>query len=463
MAGYMFSREPNTVALVETKYRKIATQIPAPGTKEIIARLEKTESRSMQGQFPIIWDKAEDFNVYDIAGNKWIDFTSTIFVANIGHGNKRVSVAIKEMLDKPLVSTYAYMSEVRAKYLEKLIEFAGPPFGKAFLLSAGTEATEATLKLIRMYGQKIGKKKPGIVTLNGNWHGRTMGAQMMSSNAEQKAWIGYDDPNIHHIDFPYPWLVHEEQGEEFFNKQLESLKQRGLNLETDIAGFMLETFQGWGALFYPKSFVKSIREFTQKNSILLAFDEMQAGFARTGKKFGFEHYEVTPDLFACGKGMGGGVSLSGVIGRSEIMDLPEVGNMSSTHSANPLACAAGLAVLEEIELRNIVADTARKGVILERFLANLKNKFPDMINNCYGKGLIASILFKNFKDLSKSELASRVSEKCMQKGLLVVHTGRESIKLGPPLTINDEALLEGLGVIFETVNYVYLSALRKSD
>jgi 4-aminobutyrate aminotransferase-like enzyme len=454
MAGYMFSREPKTVALVETKYRKIATQIPAPGTKEIIARLEKTESRSMQGQFPIIWDKAEDFSVYDIAGNKWIDFTSTIFVANVGHGNKRVSAAIKEVLDKPLVSTYAYMSEVRAKYLEKLIEFAGPPFGKAFLLSAGTEATEATLKLIRMHGQKIGKKRPGIVTLNGNWHGRTMGAQMMSSNAEQKSWIGYEDPNIHHIDFPYPWLVSEEQGEEFFNKQLDSLKQRGLNLETDIAGFMLETFQGWGALFYPKSFVKAMRKFTEKNSILLAFDEMQAGFARTGKKFGFEHYEVSPDLFACGKGMGGGVSLSGVIGRSEIMDLPEVGNMSSTHSANPLVCAAGLAVLEEIESKNIVSETARKGEILKTSLKKLKSKYPEVINDNYGEGLIASVIFNDFNKLSKSELASQISEKCMQKGLLVVHTGRESIKLGPPLTIDDGALSEAMSVFEEAIHEV---------
>jgi 4-aminobutyrate aminotransferase-like enzyme len=343
------------------------------------------------------------------------------------------------------------MSEVRAKYLEKLIEFAGPPFGKAFLLSAGTEATEATLKLIRMHGQKIGKKRPGIVTLNGNWHGRTMGAQMMSSNAEQKAWIGYEDPNIHHIDFPYPWLVSEEQGEEFLDKQLESLKQRGLNLETDIAGFMLETFQGWGALFYPKSFVKAIRKFTEKNSILLAFDEMQAGFARTGKKFGFEHYEVTPDLFACGKGMGGGVSLSGVIGRSEIMDLPEVGNMSSTHSANPLVCAAGLAVLEEIESKNIVTETARKGKLLKKSLKHLKSKFPEVINNYYGEGLIASVIFNDFNNLSKSELASQISERCMQKGLLVVHTGRESIKLGPPLTIEDEALLEAMSVFEEAL------------
>jgi 4-aminobutyrate aminotransferase-like enzyme len=450
----MFSREPKTVALVETKYRKIATQIPTPGTKEIIARLEKTESRSMQGQFPIIWDKAEDFSVYDIAGNKWIDFTSTIFVANIGHGNKRVSAAIKEVLDKPLVSTYAYMSEVRAKYLEKLIDFAGPPFGKAFLLSAGTEATEATLKLIRMHGQKIGKKRPGIVTLNGNWHGRTMGAQMMSSNAEQKAWIGYEDPNIHHIDFPYPWLVSEEQGEEFFNKQLESLKQRGLNLETDIAGFMLETFQGWGALFYPKSFVKAIRKFTEENSILLAFDEMQAGFARTGKKFGFEHYDVSPDLFACGKGMGGGVSLSGVIGRSEIMDLPEVGNMSSTHSANPLVCAAGLAVLEEIESKNLVEETARKGEILKGLLNDLKSNYPNVINNFYGEGLISSLIFSDYENQSKSLLASKVSQKCMEKGLLVVHTGRESIKLGPPLVITDEAIIEAFEVIKESIDEV---------
>jgi 4-aminobutyrate aminotransferase-like enzyme len=276
----------------------------------------------------------------------------------------------------------------------------------------------------------------------------------MSSNAEQKAWIGYEDPNIHHIDFPYPWLVSEEQGEEFFNKQLESLKQRGLNLETDIAGFMLETFQGWGALFYPKSFVKAIRNFTEKNSILFAFDEMQAGFARTGKKFGFEHYEVSPDLFACGKGMGGGVSLSGVIGRSEIMDLPEVGNMSSTHSANPLVCAAGLAVLEEIESKNMVSETARKGEILKNSLKNLKNMFPEIINNYYGEGLIASVIFDDFNKLSKSELASQISEKCMQKGLLVVHTGRESIKLGPPLTITEEALLEAISVFEEAIKEV---------
>ena len=112
---------------------------------------------------------------------------------------------------------------------------------------------------------------------------------------------------------------------------------------------MLETFQGWGAIFYPKEFVKEISKLCKKNKILLTFDEMQAGFARTGKKFGYEHYEVKPDLICCGKGMGGGVALSGVIGKKHIMDLPSVGEMSSTNSANPLACVAGISVINEIK------------------------------------------------------------------------------------------------------------------
>jgi 4-aminobutyrate aminotransferase-like enzyme len=350
------------------------------------------------------------------------------------------------------------MCEIRADYLEKLIKFAGAPFEKAFLLSAGTEATEATLKLMRMYGMKKGKRKPGIVTLNGNWHGRTMGAQMLSSNPAQKEWVGYHDPNIHHIEFPYPWSVNETEAEDFFNTQIIKLEEKGIDPKTDISGFMLETFQGWGAIFYPKNFVQAIKNYCQKHDILLAFDEMQAGFARTGKKFGFQHYEVEPDLIACGKGMGGGVPLSGVIGRKEIMDLPEVGNMSSTHSANPLVCAAGLAVLEEIENKNLVEETQRKGILLQELLTELKNRYSNIIDNYYGKGLIASIIFKDINNYDKPTLASKISEKCMQKGLLVVHTGRESIKLGPPLIISDEAIKEAISVIDESISEMIINA-----
>lgn len=452
MSGYSFSFESKVVKKINTKNRFINSEIPCQGTKEIFERLNKVESRSMHGQLPIIWDKAKDFKIYDLKGNYWIDFTSTIFVANIGHSNIRLTNAIKETIDNPLLNCYAYSNSIRADYLEKLIRFAGKPFEKAFLLSAGTEATEAALKLMRMNGQKIKKKRLGIIAIENNWHGRTLGAQMMSSNKSQKEWIGFVDQDIHFISFPYPWSLDGLSGKEFLSNEINKLVKSGINLKTDICGFILETFQGWGAIFYPNDFVQGIKEICNTNDILLTFDEMQSGFGRTGERFGYEHYGVLPDLICTGKGMGGGVPLSGVIGRAEIMDLPEIGNMSSTHSANPLVCAAGLAVIDEIEERNLIEETKFKGKLLLEGLNKLKEKYPKRISYVFGKGLIAAILFKNPKDNSADNLfTSKVAELCMQKGLLVVHTGRESIKIGPPLIITDEALMEGLNVIDEAI------------
>jgi 4-aminobutyrate aminotransferase-like enzyme len=411
----------------------------------------------MQGQLPILWDRAEGFSVYDKCGNRWIDFTSTIFVSNVGHANGRVLAAMRDVLNKPLLHTYAYVNEYRVAYLKKLIDFTRGDFEKAFLLSAGTEATEAALKLMRMQGQKLGKRRPGIVCIDGNWHGRTMGAQMMSSNNQQKEWIGFLDPNMHHIPFPYPWVVDEDGAVKFLHNALEKLDKRGINLERDVCGFMLETFQGWGAVFYPVSYVRALEAICRENRILLCFDEMQAGFARTGKRFGYEHYGVKPDLICCGKGMGSGVPLSGVLGSAAIMDLPEIGNMSSTHSAGPLVCAAGLGTIEEIENNNLVAESSRRGQLLHSRLNEIKKRFPDRVSYILGKGMIAAILFTDSTGTPDPKLATAIAKLCLEKGLLVVHTGRESIKIGPPLMISDEALLEGLSVMEETIEEHLLS------
>lgn len=450
-----FDVTPREVPKVESRFRLIKTALPAPGTKEILEDLNRYESRSMHGQLPIIWDKAKDFSVYDHAGNKWIDLTSTIFVTNIGHANERLVSALQEQLAKPLVSTYAYANAIRARYLKKLIEMTPPQFEKAFLLSAGTEATEAVLKLMRMHGQKTGKRKPGVICIQNNWHGRTMGAQLMSSNVAQKAWIGHDDPHTHHIPFPYPWTIKNTSPEEFLEQGLKNLEEKGIDITQDVCGFMLETFQGWGAVFYPKEFVQAIERICRKHGILLAFDEMQAGFARTGKLFGYEHYGVQADLLACGKGMGGGLPLSGVLGRASVMDLPDVGNMSSTHSANPLVCAAGLAVLEEIESRQLVSETARKGELFLKRLNKIKDTFPHRLSHILGHGLLAAMLFhKPGSEEPDAAFTTKVALRCLQKGVLVVHTGRESIKLAPPLTITDDALNEALDVIEEAIREV---------
>lgn len=455
MSNYKFSSEPRKVKLINTRNRKINTMIPAPGTSEIMRNLSLFESRSMHGQLPLVWDRAEDFKIFDCKGNCWIDFTSTIFVANVGHSNKRVTNSIRKVLDNPLYSCYAYPNIIRAEYLEELIRFAGNGFEKGFLMSAGTEATEAALKLMRMNGQKNLKKRLGIISIENNWHGRTMGAQLMSSNQTQKKWIGYSDPDIHHIDFPYPWTLDDLDPKEFLMNSLSKLESSNINLEEDICGFILETFQGWGAIFYPKDYVQEISRICKKNKILLCFDEMQSGFGRTGRNFGFEHYEVSPDLICIGKGMGGGVPISGVLGNSEVMDIPEAGNMSSTHSANPLVCSAALSVINEILDNELVQKAEKKGLILIEKLEKIKQNNPNRVSHVFGKGLIAAILFKDPNtNMPDSEFTSRVAEKCMDLGLLVVHTGRESIKIGPPLTISEDALLEGLEVLEEAIKEI---------
>ena len=182
-------------------------------SKIISSKIKKFESRSMHGQLPIIWKKAENFTIEDFNNKKYVDFTSTIFVSNIGHSNERLKKYIYKTLKDDLIHSYAYINKVRTLYIKKLVKFSGRNFEKAFLMSAGTEATEAALKLMRMNGQRNKKKRLGIICFEGNWHGRTMGAQLMSGNKEQKKWVGFEDKDIHHLPFPYPWIVNENKSE----------------------------------------------------------------------------------------------------------------------------------------------------------------------------------------------------------------------------------------------------------
>lgn len=458
MGGCNFNLEPTSVPKVKTKHRTIDTKIPVPESLPILETINTYESRSMHGQLPVVWDRAEGFSVHDLWGNKWLDFTSTIFVANAGHGNEQIINTLKTQLDKPLLHTYNFASKIRAEYLQLLIEKTPAQFEKVFLLSAGTEATECAMKLMRLYGSKIGKKKPGIITIKGNWHGRTMGAQMASSNLSQKEWIGFQDPNIYHLPFPYPWndgIVNNGQCN--FNKSIVELMSRhAISAKDDLCGFLLETFQGWGAIFYPSKFIQDLCIFAKENEMLVAFDEMQAGFGRTGKLFGYMHYNIEPDLLCCGKGVSSSLPLAVVLGSKEVMDLPEVGSMSSTHSANPLVCAAGKANLEEILSKDLIENSSSMGLLLHQQLNAIKNLFPQYIRYVFGKGLLAALVFIDEQGEPLSEMCSKTCENAMRKGLLLVHTGRESIKIAPPLVITKDALLEGLAVLEEAIQETIL-------
>ena len=174
---------------------------------------------------------------------------------------------------------------------------------------------------------------------------------------------------------------------------------------------------------------------------------MQAGFGRTGELFGYSHYEVEPDLLCCGKGASSGLPLAIVMGSKEVMDLPGIGSMSSTHSANPLCCVAGHENLKAMLEDGLIENAKNLGIILHKELNDIKNLFPEHIKYVFGKGLLAGIVFIDSNGVQLNQLCDKVCEKALQRGLLLVHTGRESIKLAPPLSINKEALLEGISVL----------------
>jgi len=303
---FNFSQKPVDVPPVKTAYRCIQTALPVPQSLEVFERLNRFESRSMHGQMPIVWDRAKDFQVFDKWGNCWIDFTSTIFVSNAGHGNNHIIQSLKDLLDKDLLHTYTYASDVRADFLQKLIEKTPVEIEKAYLVSAGTEATEAALKLIRLYAQDKNKKRPGVIAFDGSYHGRTMGAAQISANQAQRNWMGYEDPNIFHLPFPYPWdkegnPTHED-GNIRFKKDVETLRSQGINLKEDIGGVVFESYIGWAAAFFPTKYVQAWAACAKENDFLISFDEIQSGFARTGPLFAYQHYDVKPDIICCGKG-----------------------------------------------------------------------------------------------------------------------------------------------------------------
>ena len=458
---------PKDVKKIETKNRRIMTKIPVPESLEIIEELRKYEPRSMSGQPLIIWDRAEGFNVYDKFGNKWIDFSSGVVVANAGHCNPEVKKAIIEQVEHGLLHNYCFPSEIRGKLAKKLVEISPEPLSKAFLLTTGAESTECAIKLARTYGKKIGgKEKIKIVTFDDSFHGRTLGAQQAGGSPKAKEWIVNLDPDINQVPYPnsfkYSWADVNDPAysdEKCFNQFLFYLKERNIEPEK-IAGIMSETFQGAWVELMPQGFAKKLREFCDQFNIVLIFDEVQAGFGRTGKLFGFEHYGIIPDLMCCGKGISSGMPLSAVIGREEIMNLYGPNEMTSTHTGNPICSAAALASINYILNNNLIEKSANLGKICEEFLEKLKEKYSNVIGHMRGIGLIWGFVFT--KDGTKEidpDLAHDIVRISLEKGLLFfapVGTGA-TLKVCPPLVITEEALKEGLDIFEQAIE----EAIRK--
>jgi 4-aminobutyrate aminotransferase-like enzyme len=281
---------------------------------------------------------------------------------------------------------------------------------------------------------------------------------MMGGNPKLRAWIPHPDPEIYHLPFPWRYGCPWRDGPEHqclascFHKSLQQLADKGVNLKS-IASIMIESYLGWGALFYTPEYIQAIRQWADEQHALMVFDEVQSGFGRTGTWFAFEHYGVKPDLVCLGKGISSSLPMSALLGRKDLLDKTDPGSMSSTHSGNPLCCAAALANLTYLENENIIAQAADKGKLLRELLLDLQKQFSDRILSIEGRGMVYGvILVKPGTTEEDATLGDRIAEKAMQKGLLIVHTGRGSLKLGPPLTIPEDAIREAINVLKESID-----------
>jgi 4-aminobutyrate aminotransferase-like enzyme len=450
-----YSLVPVDVPKIETKYRTIRTKLPVPESLEIFEKLKKSEPRSMMGQPPIIWESADNFTVSDKWGNRWLDWSSCVLISNAGHGRKEIRDALIERIEGGLLATYVFVHEKRPELTSMLQQLAPEPEGyQVFLLSTGSEATENCIKLAKTYAvEKHGKDKKYFVTFKNAFHGRTLGAQLAGGMDKLKTWIVDEGKTFIQVPFPDGYKNEDVS----FDLFLKTLEEKGIT-GSQIAGVMTESYQGVGPDFMPVEYAKKLEKFCRDNDIVLIFDEVQAGFGRTGKMFTFEHYGVKPDLIACGKGITSSLPLSAVIGREDIMELYAPGSMTSTHSASPLCVTAAIENLKIIKNEKLVENAEKMGRILIPELERIQKKYSDVLGCVHGKGLVAGIqcVRKGTKE-PDSALAVKINEKCFRKGLLMfapVGIGGECLKISPPLTITEDALRESVQVFEESIDEV---------
>ncbi len=452
--GRKYSLTPRDVPRVDTAHRRIVTRLPVPESVPLLENLERFEPSSMQGQPPVIIDRTEGCHVHDKWGNMWLDWSSGVLISNVGNSNPHIITALREMLDKPLLSTYVFAHEKRAELVGLLNGLAPAAGYKVFLLTTGSEATENCIKLAKTYGmEKRGPECRYFITFQNAFHGRTMGAQLAGGNPAQKKWLGRPDDSFFQVPFPDGYKNPDMRFELF----LETLASRGIPAQK-VCGVMSESFQGTGPDFFPVEYAKSLADWCAENDVLLIMDEVQAGFGRTGAWFAFENYGIVPDLIACGKGVSSSLPLAAVIGRPDVMELYPPGSMTSTHSGSPLPVAAAVASIRELQRGGYLENARAMDPVLREGLLSLQGRHPLRAGRVQSKGLVAGIqIVLPGTRTPDARAALAVNEACFRRGLLMfapVGVAGECIKIAPALDISREALEEGISTLGDAMDEV---------
>ena len=411
------------------------------------ARRELAVPRGLFTNLPIYAGKAEGAELWDVEGKRYIDFASGIAAVATGHRHPKVVAAARDQLDNfAHVCVQVTPYEPYVALAEKLNALMpGPGTKRTLFLTTGAEAVENAVKIAR-----IATGRPGVIAFTGAFHGRTLLTVALTGKvAPYKLGVAPLPGEIYHV--PFPDAYHDVSIAQSL-KALDTLFRADID-PNRVAAIIIEPVQGEGGFIpAPAEFLQALRQVCDKHGILLIVDEIQTGFGRTGKLFAIEHSGVAPDMMTVAKSLGGGFPISGVIGRAEVMDAPNVGAIGGTYGGNPLACAAGLAVLEVIEEEHLVARAgAIGGLISQRLEAMAKRNQFSCIGDIRGVGaMMAMELVKDkFTREPAPELTKALVAKAAEKGLMILSCGVSAnvIRFLPPLTVSDAILTEGLDIL----------------
>ena len=430
-------------SVAATKTIDIRTEIPGPRSREIIARKERVIADPLSLNFPIVIERGEGATLTDVDGNTFIDFTGGVGCLNVGHAHPRVVEAAQEQLERFSHTDFTIVPyEIYVRLAERLCELAPIENGKAAFFNAGTEAVENAIKFARSF-----TGRPAVIAFEGGFHGRTLLSLSMTSKTHPyKAGLGPFAPEVYRVQFP-----NEYRGPTAAEAlaALEQALVTHVAAET-VAAIVLEPVQGEGGFVVaPQEFMDGVRRLCDEHGIVMVVDEVQTGFARTGKLFAIEHYSVEPDLITIAKSIAMGLPLSGVIGKAQIMDAPPDSAIGGTYVGNPVAQAAALAVLDVIGEEDLCARASVLGDQLRERMLAWQQRFPQIGDV---RGLGAMLALELVEDPETREpaprLASAVAEAAATRGLLLLKSGIYSncIRVLTPLTLSDAELDEALAV-----------------
>lgn len=436
--------------------RHVATDIPGPRSRRLIARRRSAVPGGLANLVPVFVARAQGAIVEDVDGNKFIDLATGISVLNLGHSPTAVIRAINQQSE--LYTHTCFSVAMNEPYLELASELnrliPGNGQKMTVLLNSGAEGVENAVKIARFF-----TRRPGVAVFGQSFHGRTLLGMTLTGNVlPYKRGFGPLAPDVYRLPYSYPYrcpsgAAPPQCGEACARNAIDHI-ERFIGPE-NLACFVMEPVQGEGGFIVPQvDFLTMLKRYCEENGIVFIADEVQTAFARTGKWFAIEHFGIEPDMVVTAKALGGGIPLAAVTGTPEIMDSVHPGGLGSTFGGNPIACSAALAVLNQIQQEDLCDRSARLGELMLLRLSKLQESCP-VIGEVRGLGAMVGLELVSDPDTKQPAqgFTSAVLRHCHREGVIVLRAGsyENVIRLLPPLTIDEELLEEGLSIIEEAV------------